>query len=96
MRHQAMEIRRSLLIPRDADFHTLCQVSLAEWQGLPTLRQGQFDDLKFENDQFRVWTSRARFADYDSDPSAFAADRLCVEQLIGGAWRRLDRYGRLL
>jgi hypothetical protein len=91
----ASKILRTLSIPQDADFETLYQVTLAEWQTRPTIHAGQFDDLKFENAQFRVWVSRMTLADYDGDGAAHAADRLCVEQLVDGAWLRLDRYGRL-
>lgn len=93
---QHSRIVRTISIPQDADFETLYQVTLAEWQSMPTIHAGHFDNLKFENPSFRVWLTRATLADYDGDAHAYADARLCIEQLVDGVWRRLDRYGRLL
>lgn len=89
-------ILRTISIPASADFHTLYQVTRAEWYALPTIRQGHFADLKFENQAFRVWWSRATLADYDGDAHAYAEEQLSFEQFIDGEWRPLDRYGRLV
>jgi len=88
-------IERTIHVPQDADFRTLYQVSLAEWQGMPTLHSGQFDNLKFESATFRVWTSRLTLADYDGNLEAYAEERLTIEKMVNGLWCRLDRYGRL-
>lgn len=37
--------------------------SLAELKAMPTLHQGQYDDLKAEFDHVRVWLSRMTVAD---------------------------------
>jgi hypothetical protein len=88
-------VARTLSIPENADFKTLYQVTLAEWQALPTLHSGHFDNLKFENAEFRVWVTRLTRADFD-DAQAYSNERMCIEQLVNGVWRRLDRYGRLV
>lgn len=48
---------------------------------LPTIRQGQADDLKIETADLRVWRSRMTVAD------GMAVDNaISVERLINGVW----------
>jgi hypothetical protein len=90
-------IKRMLTIPPDADFNTLYQVSLAEWEAMPTIGQGHFDNLKWESERYRVWVTRCTRADYKgAAPGAFEQDRFTIEEKIGGCWRLLDRYGKVV
>lgn len=54
---------------------------------MPTLAQGQADDLKFEDGGLRVWVSRCGLEDFELDP-------VKVEHLIDGRWVDVtrDRY----
>lgn len=54
---------------------------------LPTLRQGQADDLKFESATTRVWLSRLGKEDgqpYDN--------QVTVEQFDGKSWETVEQY----
>jgi len=86
-----------LTLSHDATFADLQQVSPAQWYAMPTIESGHFDNLKYQGDTFRVWLSRMSRRDYDEGPegtTAYTAERMTVEQLIGGRWVKLDRYGR--
>jgi hypothetical protein len=84
-----------ITLSASATFADIQAVSLAQWQNAPTLESGHFDNLKFRGDNFRVWVSRQNLRDYDGDGTAFSAERLTVEQLIGGVWTKVDRYGKV-
>jgi hypothetical protein len=90
-----VKIAEAICLDADADFDDLSQISLAQWQWAPVLHQGQYDNLVFENDQFRVWVSRQHLADYDRDGAAYNAERYTIEKLIDGRWTKLDVYGRV-
>jgi len=51
-----------------------------ELEKLPTISQGQADDLKIETDTLRVWLSRV-----DGSVS--------VEQLVNGRWELISEEG---
>ena len=56
-------------------------------EDLPTINDGQFDDLKIEEPDVRVWLSRMTVADgapYDN--------QVTVEKLVNGAWTVFDQY----
>ena len=61
--------------------------TLEEIEALPTSHSGQFDNLKIETDDKRVWLSRCGIADgmpYDNT--------ITVERLINGCWVETDMY----
>lgn len=61
--------------------------SLTELLTLPTLSQGQFDDLKIEKGVTRVWLSRMTKADgmpYNN--------QVTVERIVNGNWKQLQQY----
>lgn len=61
--------------------------SLRQINAMPTLWQGQYDDLKYDDGEVRVWQSRMRTEDgqpYD--------DQVTVERLTGGRWVTIDTY----
>jgi hypothetical protein len=88
-----MRVRRHVSIPIDATFLELYQVTLAEWQSMPTLASNNDSDLKYDTGRYRVWNSRMSIADYDGDAKSYADERIQFEELIGGRWILLDRYG---
>jgi hypothetical protein len=54
---------------------------------LPTIEQGQADDLKIKSDTVKVWLSRMTVEDgmpYD--------DQVTIEHLIGGRWVTVEEY----
>lgn len=58
-----------------------------ELRDLPTLAQGQADDLKVHDGHIKVWLSRMTVEDgmpYN--------DQITVEHLIGGRWITVDEY----
>lgn len=62
-------------------------VPLAELEALPTLAQGQTDDLKIESDSERVWLARTGVA--DGEPWD---NRVSVERNFGGAWIVVENW----
>jgi len=63
------------------------QYTADELRDLPTLSQGQFDNLKVQTEHIRVWLSRCGIADgmeYD--------DQITVEQLTDGCWVTVGQY----
>ena len=85
----------TLNISSDATFEELASLSLSDLYMLPTLHQGQYDNLKFESSLFRVWYSRMRLEDYNGDHEAYNKNRIVIEKLINGRWTVLDKYGRV-
>jgi hypothetical protein len=68
--------------------------SLDELRELPTLSQGQADDLKISTDRFRVWLSRMHGDDFDGViPHGWP---LSFERLVDGTWLPCDADGRPL
>jgi len=61
--------------------------SLAELEELPTLSEGQFDNLKVETSTRRVWLSRCGVADGEPYPN-----KVTVERLINGRWEVETTY----
>jgi hypothetical protein len=65
---------------------------LAELEAMPTITAGQFDDLKFETENRRVWLSRMTVE--DGEPYN---NKVSVEELRGGyksATRAQYRQGK--
>ena len=90
---------RTVSVPKNATFEDIYQLLPHEWDAFPTLSQGHDANLKFENEEFRVWVSRMSPRDYDSETNreAYSNERLQVERKnkVTGAWQMLDRYGNL-
>lgn len=61
------------------------ELTLSELKELPTLAQGQADDLKIESDTERVWLSRCTAA--DGEPWD---NKVTVERYIGGSWIEVE------
>lgn len=59
--------------------------TLRELEALPTLTQGQADDLKWESDTRRVWLSRCDVA--DGEPWD---NKVTVEVLVAGDWIEVE------
>ena len=59
----------------------------AELEDLPTLAQGQADDLKIEDGDYRVWLSRCTIE--DGEPFN---DAITVEVCINGSWIEGAKY----
>lgn len=56
-------------------------------EGLPTLSQGQTDNLKIERPAYRVWLSRMTVADgmeYDN--------QVTIERYVKNNWKVTDTY----
>jgi hypothetical protein len=61
-------------------------VSLDELEAMPTLTEGQADDLKIDNDDGeRIWLSRCTAA--DGEPWD---NKVTVERLIDGRWTEVE------
>ena len=58
-----------------------------ELEGMPTIRQGHFDNLKIETDTERVWLSRMTVGDGMAFNNA-----IIVEELVDGVWEEVDQY----
>jgi hypothetical protein len=62
--------------------------TLAEIEAMPTLHQGQYDDLKQEvPGKLKIWLSRCGVEDgmpYDN--------QVTVERLIDGVWTTVEEY----
>jgi hypothetical protein len=56
------------------------------WKRQATIESGHFDNLVYDDGNFRVWVSRQSLADYDGDRKAWMADRLTVEKKTAGRW----------
>lgn len=54
---------------------------------MPTISQGQFDNLKSDDGKIRVWLSRCGIAD-----GAEYDDQVTVEKLRAGIWTQIDQY----
>jgi hypothetical protein len=66
---------------------TAYHVPLAELEAMPTITQGQADDLKIDNGDERVWLSRCTTEDgepYDN--------RVTIERLIDGSWQEVEYF----
>ena len=63
------------------------EVSLDELENLPTLAEGQADNLKIESDTERVWLSRCTVE--DGEPWN---NKVTVERLIGGSWIEVEHW----
>jgi hypothetical protein len=65
----------------------MTRYTAAELRDLPTLSQGQADDLKVQDGKIRVWLSRMTVEDgmpYD--------DQITIEQLVNGRWITIEEY----
>lgn len=58
-----------------------------ELRSMPTLAQGQADDLKIDDGTERIWLSRMT----REDGSPFDAE-ITVERLIDGRWEVVENY----
>jgi hypothetical protein len=54
-------------------------------RAMPTVKQGQFDDLKISTPHVRVWLSRMTKEDGASEN-----DAVTVEHLVNGSWVTVD------
>jgi hypothetical protein len=63
------------------------ELSLEELEALPTLAQGQADDLKIESDTERVWLSRCTVE--DGEPWN---NKVTVERKFGGSWIEVEAW----
>lgn len=61
--------------------------SIAEFQSMPVLSQGQFDNLMWESNGWRVWLSRMGVED-----GARWDDGVMVERLVDGRWENYEEY----
>ena len=61
--------------------------TLAYLENLPTICEGQTDDLKVESDRVRIWLSRCGVEDGEPFNNA-----VTVECLIDGQWADIARY----
>jgi hypothetical protein len=61
------------------------ELSLEELEALPTLSEGQADNLKIESDTERVWLSRCTVE--DGEPWD---NKVTVERLIAGSWVEVE------
>lgn len=61
--------------------------TLDELEAMPTLSQGQADDLKVEDDGVRIWLSRTGVEDGKPYNHAVTA-----EHLVDGAWIEVARW----
>jgi len=52
-----------------------------------TIRQGHFDNLKYDNGNTRIWVSRMTVAD-----GAGCNKEITVEHLINGNWQIVNTY----
>lgn len=65
----------------------------SELEGMETIHQGHFDDLKFDDGTTRVWLFRGVRGDYfpaTEDDSDYPL--VTVEGLIDGRWETTDTY----
>lgn len=88
-------VRRTVTIEigDDPSWDELYQISMADWQAMPTLATGQADDLKYDGQKYRVWVGRSSLADWCGDAIGYTDSRISFEELINGRWVALDRYG---
>lgn len=63
------------------------EVSLDELEAMPTLTQGQADDLKIDNGAERVWLSRCGVE--DGEPWD---NKVTIERLVDGRWVEVEWY----
>lgn len=69
--------------------------TLEELQALPTLSQGQTDDLKIENKSNRVWLSRMTIEDgmpYNNQVTVEKFIRSPKKAFLGGKWETVHEY----
>lgn len=62
-------------------------LTLEQLDEMPTLHQGQFDNLKFEDNRTRVWLSRMSI-----DDGMPANHIVTIEHLVGGYWEQVHSY----
>lgn len=62
-----------------------CEIS--ELPNQPTLHSGHFDNLKYEDEKFRIWLSRMTIAD-----GAPYNNEVTVEGLKQGRWETLYKF----
>jgi hypothetical protein len=64
--------------------------SLAELEALPTLAEGQADDLKIETGEYRVWLARTGVE--DGEPFD---NKVTIEADFDGTWQTIATYQAL-
>lgn len=74
-------------IDHDGEILTFPDYSLSELEEMPTLSQGQADDLKLDDGRERVWLSRCTMA--DGEP---CNNKVTIEHLIDGRWIEAGVY----
>jgi hypothetical protein len=61
--------------------------SLSEIERIPTIHQGQYDNLKVDTGRVRVWLSRLTVE--DGQPYN---NQVTVERLTDGRWETVEEY----
>lgn len=64
--------------------------TLDELEAMPTLKQGQADDLKIENGDVRIWLSRCGVE--DGEP---CNNKVTIEERRRGSWVEVGWYEAL-
>jgi hypothetical protein len=90
---------------RDAALYSLAAKKTKHWAAaelydMPTLHQGQTDNLKVDDGEMRVWLSRMTGEDYGIDPNDPNEKRnvhdfdhmVTIEMLRGGRWETVESY----
>lgn len=64
-------------------------------ESMPTIHQGQFDNLKYDNGTYRIWLSRATMEDRGKDERGvyLPHDSVTVEKYINGCWETVQGSG---
>ena len=72
--------------------------TLEEIENMTTLEQSQFDDLKYQNDNYRIWLSRMTVADGQPYNNQITVEKLVRTGITtGGKWKIIKQYeGRIL
>lgn len=66
--------------------------SLKRLQSLPTLHQGQCDDLKIETNKIRVWLSRLTKADGMPYDNQVTIEEYKLSKKDGYTWQTVEQY----
>ena len=77
---------QSMKSPRDLEFNSLYNISLAKLQSMRPIAEGQTDNLVIQTERFRVWVSRMSSVDYDGDATSCMNERRSFEEFVDGRW----------
>jgi hypothetical protein len=67
---------------------------VGDLERLPTIKKGQFADLKINDNGYRVWLSRMTKADYDGEPVP-PFFPMVFEKLVNGNWVLCNPDGKV-